>query len=149
MAKPSWDSYFLGVAEAASRRSSCTRAKVGAVIVDHDHRIVSLGYNDAPSGHPGCDSCPRARLSSPPEGDYTNCFSLHAEINALLYADRSDIRGGTMYITAAPCWDCAKAIANSGLSSVVWLQDRYRDTESVRCLLLITGVYPHAYSEGD
>jgi dCMP deaminase len=97
--RPGWDEYFLGIAEAVSRRADCTRRQVGAVIVDADHRIVSTGYNGAAAGKRGCLSgaCPRGRLSYDElphqAGGYDNCISLHAELNACVYAGRSPACG--------------------------------------------------------
>jgi dCMP deaminase len=122
--KPSWSDYYLGIAEAASRRSSCERAKVGAVVVTSSNRVASLGYNDSPAGRPGCGSCPR-RLSGVAHGSgYDSgpgvCVALHAEANALLFASRRDCEGGTLYVTREPCSGCLRLIEGSGLARVVW-----------------------------
>lgn len=111
-----------------SRRSSCTRAQVGAVIVK-DNRVVSTGYNGPASGHPadtdlGCLSwCLRA-AGTPDlaQGYGLACPSIHAEANALLHASRRDVEGAVMYVTHAPCADCAKLISNSGVAELVMLQ---------------------------
>lgn len=117
--KPSWDNYYLTIAIAASARSSCERSKVGAVVVTSQNRIASVGYNDAPPKRPGCEACPR-RLSGVPSGsDYDNCVALHAEMNALLYCDRADLIGSTLYITRDPCVTCSKAIEGAGVAKVV------------------------------
>jgi dCMP deaminase len=97
---------------------------VGAVILDTGHRVVATGYNGAPPGERGCldGGCPRGLLSyqeCQPYSGYENCISNHAEVNALLYADRSKIEGGTLYVTDQPCISCCKVIANSGLAFVV------------------------------
>lgn len=124
MGKPSWDSYYLGIAEAASKRSSCDRSKVGAAVVK-DNRVRSLGYNDSPAGTPGCESCPRrsseacAGVSSYDDGG-TRCVAVHAEANALLHADREDLVGATLYITRAPCAGCTKLIEAAGIKKVIW-----------------------------
>lgn len=122
--RPTWNQYFLGIAEAVSKRADCTRRQVGAVIVDTQHRIVSTGYNGAPPNRVGCidGGCPRGQKSYeevPAFGDYSNCISNHAEANALLYGDRSKMELGTMYITDYPCFGCRKLIANSGLQTIV------------------------------
>lgn len=125
MSRPSWDEYALGIAKAVSARADCTRRRVGAVILDTARRVVATGYNGAPPGERGCldGGCPRGLLSyqeCQPYRGYENCVSNHAELNALLYADRSRIEGGTIYVTDEPCFGCAKAIANSGLAHVVF-----------------------------
>src|SRR5690606_1254757 len=121
--RPDWDAYFLGIAEAASRRSDCERRKVGAAVVK-DRRVRGTGYNGAPSGEPGCESCPRRLSDVPPGSSYDTgpgtCVAIHAEGNALLYCDREDLVGATLYVTAEPCAGCRKLIRASGVVRVVW-----------------------------
>lgn len=127
--KPDWDEYFLGFAKSAALRADCTRRKVGAVIVNLDHRIVGTGYNGASAGRLGCldGGCPRGLLSYdevPPYSDYSTgpgrCVSNHAEVNAIIYAGRDRCLGGTIYSTEEPCYDCWKDILAAGLYRVVW-----------------------------
>lgn len=115
----------MGITHAVAARADCTRARVGAVIVASDRRIVATGYNGGPSGGPSClaGDCPRGRLSlteAPPGGSYGNCISLHAEQNAIAYADHRDTDGGTIYITRPPCDMCAKLIQAAGIVRVVF-----------------------------
>jgi len=122
--RPDWDSYFLHIADAVAERADCTRRKVGAVIVKNN-RIVATGYNGAPSGQKGCleGACPRGQLSfekCPPMSSYHNCISIHAEANALLYADRDKCEGAVMYLTCEPCGDCKKLIAGAGIGNVIF-----------------------------
>ena len=128
--RPDWDTYFLGIAEAVSTRADCRRRKVGAVLVGTDNRILEVGYNGAPSGHPGCldGHCPRGLLSYEETAamtDYSDptspayCIALHAEVNALLIAGRA-ARGATMYITDEPCPNCRKAMMGAGVVRAVW-----------------------------
>ncbi|AJD82454.1 deoxycytidylate deaminase [Mycobacterium phage Sheen] len=122
--RPDWDEYFLGIAKAVAERSDCERSKVGAVVVN-DRRVRGTGYNGAPSGQPGCAICPR-RLAGAVAGvsDYdsgpTRCVAVHAEANALLYCDREDLVGATLYITREACGGCQKLIDAAGISRVVW-----------------------------
>lgn len=119
MSRPDWPDYFMGIAKAVAQRSDCERDKVGAVVVK-DRRIRGTGYNGAPSGKPGCDTCPR-RLSNVPSGtNYDNCVAVHAEANALLYCNREDLIGATIYITREPCYACDKLIQAAGVHAVVW-----------------------------
>lgn len=121
-----WDEYFLEVAKAVALRADCTRSKVGAVLVDSNHRVVGTGYNGAPPGAPGCLSgaCPRGKLSydeHPEGGSYANCISNHAERNAILYANPEERAGTTLYITRRPCTGCHQLILAEGIVKVVWL----------------------------
>lgn len=123
--RPSWDDTWVEVALAVANRSLCSRAKVGAVIVSADNRILATGYNGPPAAL-GHDSecigwCDRAK-DGPSIGSmmsYTDCPSIHAEQNALNFCDRVTREGGTIYITGDVCWTCGKNISNSGLSRVV------------------------------
>lgn len=156
--RQSWDEYFLGLALQAASRSNCSRRKVGAVIV-RDRRIRSTGYNGPPSGYGHCDAgaCPRGLTESAPSsgrvragaqgpldavrswapgGDhYDDCVAIHAEANALLFADHDDRDGASLYTTAAPCFSCAKLVANSGIAEVVAGGGRYEGWESTRRFL--------------
>lgn len=134
--RQSWDDYFLGLAAQAASRSNCSRRRVGAVIVQ-DRRIRSTGYNGPPSGYGHCDAgaCPRAVTDSPTSFAYDNCVAIHAEANALLFADHDDRDGASLYTTAAPCFSCAKLIANSGLGEVVAGGGRYDGWEATRRFL--------------
>jgi len=124
-----WDEYWIGVAEAVSARSDCERSKVGAVVVK-DRRIRSAGYNGAPAGQPGCDTCPRrVSAASPGVSNYdqgeTACVAIHAEANALLHCDREDLYGATLYVTREPCYACDKLIQGAGVHAVVWPKPEY------------------------
>ncbi len=123
--RPSWDKTWMSVAYAVSRRSLCERDNVGAVIVNKDNRIIATGYNNPPAGFAHNDQpcafwCVRAiTLVDKLHPEYHDCFSLHAEANALMVCDRRDREGGTIYVTSGICFTCAKLIANSGLTRVV------------------------------
>lgn len=123
--RPSDDELFMRVAHQVATRSLCDRDQVGAVIVDIHMRIVATGRNGPPAEFPHqeltCASwCLRAgRGDKYGEPGYTDCPSLHGEVNALLASDRSRHEGGTIYITSDPCWSCGKMIANSGLATIV------------------------------
>lgn len=126
--RPGWDQYFLGIAEAVAARADCTRRQYGCVIVKA-HRIVSTGYNGAPSGRPGCLSgaCPRGHLSYdalPPGSSYDTgpgaCISLHAELNACVYAGRDRTEGATLYLNqGSPCDGCMRVIHAAGIIRIV------------------------------
>jgi len=135
--RPTWDQYFLGIAEAVAARSDCERSKVGAVIVSPDRRIRATGYNGAPAAMPGCGSCPRRLADAVPgESSYdegaTRCVAVHAEANALLYCDRADLAGASLYITRGPCYACQKLIEAAGITNVIWPEKlRYAKPEQV------------------
>ena len=130
-----WDEYFLQIASAVSVRADCTRSKVGAVLVDDNHRIIGTGYNGSPPGAPGCLSgaCPRGKLSYeelPPESNYGNCIANHAEFNAVIYALPEERPGSTIYVTRRPCVLCKELLLAEGIVRVVWWsQDNVLCTE--------------------
>lgn len=139
--RQTWDGYFLDLARATATRATCLRRKHGAVIVA-DRRIVATGYNGAPSGHPHCmdGACPRALSDSPQGHDYSHCIAIHAEANALLFSTPNDRLNASLYCTGAPCFGCAKLIANSGLGEVVASGGRYDGWDDTREFLLTSGV---------
>ena len=121
--RPSWDEVWMQVADAIAQRSRCSRAHIGAVVVSKDQRISSTGYNGPAALLPvegDCiEWCPRGQGLTELNNTYDSCPSIHAESNALLYVDRSRVEGGTIYITDAACYQCAKLISNSGITRVV------------------------------
>lgn len=139
MDRPTWDETWMAVAGVVGARSICTGRKIGAVIVDRSNRLVSSGYNGPPRGFDTQDAmdcrgfCPRAAIQPPQlrTTTYDDCYTVHAEANAVIFADRRTYEGGTIYVTSTPCWECAKIIANSGAKRVVmnvdWELDRHRD----------------------
>jgi len=144
--RPGWDPTWLAVAQVIAYRSRCDRAQVGAVIVTRDNRVAAISYNGPPRGQRLVGTCvnwcPRARGEnlSP---SYDECATVHAEANALLRADFTDIRGGTIYVSSACCRGCAKLIANSGLTRVVHVvgpNDLHRDPDAVETYLRTCGL---------
>ena len=125
MSRPDWNGYFMGIANAVSKRADCSRRRVGAVIVKNN-RIISTGYNGAPSGDAGCLSgaCPRASSDAPPGSSYDTgpgaCIAIHAEANAIVYADGNLTRGAAIYVTHQPCDGCSKLIRAAGITTVVY-----------------------------
>lgn len=124
--RPDWDTYYLGIAEAVSKRGECIRRQVGAVIV-REHSIVSTGYNGAPAGEVSCldNGCPRAFSNARPGTGYaaSGCRAIHAETNAIIRAGRERCIGATIYVTAQPCDLCAPLVAAAGITRVVWLDE--------------------------
>jgi len=113
----------MDVADTIAKRSRCSRAQIGAVVVSSNQRVASTGYN-GPAATLDVEGdciewCPRAQGLVPLDNMYDTCPSIHAEANALLYVDRSRIEGGTIYITDVACLQCAKLVSNSGVARVV------------------------------
>lgn len=125
--RPSWTTYFLGIAEAVSARGDCLRCKVGAVLVGQDKRIRSTGFNGSYPGGPSClaGECPRCSSDVPSGSNYEGCIEVHAEANALLYASWSDCQGSTLYVTRNPCKDCSKLIRAAGIARVVTPEEEF------------------------
>jgi dCMP deaminase len=120
--RPSWDEYFLEVAHLVSRRSTCIRRNVGAVIVKNK-RILATGYNGAPSGLRHCIDigCLRQKLKIPSGERHELCRALHAEQNALIQASLYGISvmESTLYATNQPCVICAKMLINAGIKEII------------------------------
>ncbi len=124
--RPSWDEYFLSITELVAKRSTCLRRHVGAVIVK-DKRILTTGYNGAPSGLEHCETtgCLRTQMNVPSGERHELCRALHAEMNAILQAAQYGItlNGSVIYCTNHPCIICAKMIINAGIKRVVIIED--------------------------
>lgn len=127
--RPSWDEYFLEIAKLVSKRSTCLRRQVGALIVK-DRRILTTGYNGTPSGITHCEisGCLREKLKVPSGERHELCRGLHAEQNALLQASLYGIsvKEGLLYCTNQPCLICAKMIINAGIKEIM-VSDGYPD----------------------
>lgn len=133
----------MAVADAIALRGDCERAQLGAVIVNEQNRIIATGYNGPPAGtRDTCaESCPRLQQGA--AVPYAACTTIHAEANGLLFCDRRDREGGTIYVTGAVCQDCAKLIANSGLARVVMRSsehDAHRNPDEVQRYLTRHGI---------
>lgn len=124
--RPSWDEYFMHLAEESALRSKDPNTKVGACIVK-DNRVLSLGYNGAPRGFDD-DLVPLGRGSNLPLAQRKNTFMCHAELNAILNyrGSLSDFEGASIYITLSPCHDCAKAIAQLKIKEVIYKEEYHK-----------------------
>lgn len=130
MERISKQEYYLAIAKAVSKRSTCIRRQYGAVIVKND-RIVSTGYNGSPRGEPNCcdiGECWRTSNNIPHGERYETCVSVHAEQNAIIQANANDLSGAILYlygeengieIEAKPCDICRRMIVNSGIREVI------------------------------
>ena len=123
----SWDEYFMGVAILAGMRSKDPSTQVGACIVDSDNKILSQGYNGLPRGCSD-DEFPWSREGDMLETKYP--YVVHAELNAILNSRGSNLVGTKIYVALFPCNECAKAIIQSGIKEVVYLSNKYADSEN-------------------
>lgn len=134
--RPSWDEYFMAAAHLISKRASCVRRSVGAVLVKDKH-ILATGYNGAPAGiqHCGVTGCLRQKLNVPSGQRHEICRGLHAEQNVFLQAARHGVstHGAVLYITHTPCSICAKMIINAGVSEVI-VANEYPDIMAMEFL---------------
>ena len=130
--RPSWDEYFLSIADLVSTRSTCLRRRVGAVLV-RDKKILATGYNGAPSKVRHCSvvGCIREKLKVPSGQRHELCRGLHAEQNAFLQAalHGTSLKGASLYSTTQPCIICAKMVINAGITDMV-IEGDYPDKMS-------------------
>ena len=125
----SWDEYFMAVAVLSSMRSKDPNTQVGACIVNKDKKIVGTGYNGFPIGCSD-DSLPWDRSGNALDTKYP--YVCHAELNAILNSISRDLSGCTLYVALFPCNECAKAIIQSGIRKIVYKENKYPDSDSVR-----------------
>ena len=142
----SWDEYFMGVAVLSGMRSKDPNTQVGACIVSEDHKILSMGYNGFPTGCSD-DEFPWEREGEPLENKYF--YTTHSELNAILNYRGGSLEGATIYVTLFPCNECAKAIIQAGIKTLIYGEDKYADTPAVRAskrMLNAAGVRYYQYS---
>ncbi len=136
LSRPEWNEYFMGITRLVASRTTCIRRAVGAIIVK-DKRILTTGYNGAPSGIAHCREvgCLRAQLKVPSGERHELCRGIHAEQNAIIQAALHgvSIREATLFCTTLPCSICAKMIINAGIRTIVY-EDGYADAMTVAML---------------
>ena len=128
MDRISWDEYFMGIALLSAKRSKDPSTQVGACIVDDENKVVSIGYNGMPR------HCDDNKLTWEKGEDLDNkyLYVCHAEFNAILNTrSGSSLKGTRIYVTLFPCNECAKEIIQSGIKEVIYLTDKYADTDEV------------------
>lgn len=134
--RPTWDEYFMKLANDVSTRTTCLRRAVGCVIVK-DNRILATGYNGVPCGIRHCceTGCLREKLGVPSGQRHEICRGLHAEQNAIIQAAKYgiNISGSKIYINTQPCVVCAKMIINAGIEEIIY-QNPYNDELSKEIL---------------
>lgn len=123
-----WDEYFMAIAKLSAMRSKDPSTQVGACIVSNDNRILSIGYNGAPNGF-NDEKFPWGREGNPLETKYL--YVVHAERNAILNyrGSRKDLENSKIYVDLFPCNECAKEIIQAGIKEVVYLSDKYANTD--------------------
>ncbi len=134
--RPSWEAYFMDITALVAKRTTCLRRAVGAIIVK-DKRILSTGYNGAPSNIRHCREvgCLREQLNVPSGQRHELCRGIHAEQNAIIQAAYYgvSIKGATLYCTTQPCSICAKMIINAGLKAIIYASG-YADPMAIEML---------------
>lgn len=147
MRQITWNEYFMALAMLSSYRSKDPNTKVGACIVDDDHKVVSIGYNGMPRNIDDND------LSWNKGEDLDNkyLYVCHAEFNAILNTrNGSALKGCTLYVTLFPCNECAKAIIQTGIKKIVYMYDKYANditTRASKKMLALAGVKLEQYKE--
>lgn len=145
-----WDEYFMGVAKLSAKRSKDPNTQVGACIVSVDNKILSMGYNGFPTGCSD-DDFPWGKeheMDDPYNAKYL--YSTHSELNAILNYRGGSLEGSKIYVSLFPCNECAKAIIQAGIKTVVYAEDKYADTASVKAskrMLNAAGVRYYEYQE--
>ena len=140
-----WDEYFMGVAMLSGMRSKDPNTQVGCCIVSQDNKILSMGYNGFPLGCSD-DEFPWAREGEPLDTKYL--YVTHSELNAILNYRGGSLEGSKLYVTLFPCNECAKAIIQAGIKTIVYKEDKYPDSPSVRAskrMLNAAGVRYYQY----
>lgn len=124
-----WDEYFMAIAKLSAMRSKDPSTQVGACIVSNDKRILSIGYNGAPNGY-NDDDFPWDREGETLHTKYP--YVCHAEMNAILNfrGTKKDLENAKIYVDLFPCNECAKIIIQSGIKEVIYLSDKYANTEN-------------------
>lgn len=131
-----WEDYFMGIALLAAKRSKDPSTQVGACIVSSEdshnisaNTILSVGYNGFPLGCSD-DEFPWDREGEILETKYP--FVVHAELNAILNAQGKSLVGAKLYVALFPCNECCKAIIQSGIKEVIYLSDKYAETDAIK-----------------
>jgi dCMP deaminase len=149
-ARKDWDTYFMDIAYMVSTRSRCERRHVGALLVQ-GKKLLGTAYNGAPMGVPDCSEAGcmiveewEQRTADDGQAEMVKkqrCIrTIHAEQNLLLFTDRIDREGSTVYVTDQPCWTCANMLANSGISEIVYHRGYPKDSDKVKALMEQKGI---------
>lgn len=134
VARQSWDSYFIGMALEVASRATCRRRHVGAVLVQR-RSVRGTGYCGAPAGVPDC-----LDVGCMTDAGGRCVRAIHAEANLLLQTTPSEREDATVYLTDRPCWECAKLLANSGVTAIVYLRPHERQQAEIEELMATKGI---------
>lgn len=149
MNRPSWDKTFMDIAVVMSKRSRDENTQVGAVIVDTNHKIVSTGYNGLPR------TCDHVEWPTKRDGAWLDTkypYYVHAELNAILNAPKTNLSNCVIYSTLIPCCECTKAILQCGISRIVYLEDKHPEEETFqasRAMIKASGIKLEQYKENE
>ncbi|XP_052018491.1 deoxycytidylate deaminase [Apodemus sylvaticus] len=136
-----WPEYFMAVAFLSAQRSKDPSSQVGACIVNTENKIVGIGYNGMPNG---CsDDLLPWRRTAENKLDTKYPYVCHAELNAIMNKNSADVKGCSMYVALFPCNECAKLIIQAGIKEVIFMSDKYHDSEettAARLLFKLAGV---------
>jgi dCMP deaminase len=148
VSRPAWHEIWMTVAKTAAERSLCSRAQIGSVIVTADNRVESITYNGPPPAfdhlrQPCTEWCPRSKKTEDFSAEYDDCYANHAEANGIARSNWSNLDGATLFVNGAVCFQCAKLIATTGITTVchvVNASDAHRDPEKVEKFLRRMGI---------
>ena len=143
----SWDEYFMGVAKLSASRSKDPNTQVGCCIVSQDNKILSMGYNGFPKGCSD-DEFPWDKMDEDPY-NRKYFYVTHSELNAILNYRGGSLEGSKLYVTLFPCNECAKAIIQAGIQTIVYESDKYANDASTRAskrMLNAAGVRYYQYT---
>lgn len=141
-----WDEYFMATAFLSAKRSKDPCTQVGACIVNDEKKIVGIGYNGMPNGCSDDEFSWKKRSSNPFDTKYL--YVCHAELNAILNKNSSDVKNCTMYVGLFPCNECAKVIIQSGIKSIIYMSDKHAhktETIAAKKMFDATGVEYRQY----
>ena len=130
----SWDEYFMGVAVVSSLRSKDPSTQVGACIVNNDNKIIGIGYFGLPNG------CSDDKFPWKNEGatlDTKYVYVCHAELNAILNSVQRTLKDCKIYTTLFPCNECTKAIIQSGIKEIIYLSNKYEESDSIKAAMIM------------
>jgi len=136
----SWDEYFMSVALLSAQRSKDPNTQVGACVANEQNKIVGVGYNGFPWGCSD-DELPWQRQGKFLETKYP--YVCHAELNAVLNASSRDLRNCRIYVGLFPCNECTKVIIQAGIKEIIYLSDKYKDTDSVKASKIMLNKSPN------